>query len=209
MNTHVLEKRQRGREIPDAVSYAVGHRIRVELLAALHDCGSASATELARLVHHPLSTVTHHIGELLKSGSILVERTEKVRSVEQRFYCAINPLFFTDEELEAMPEGERQAVVGATLQALVAESLCSLWTGALTNDPRLFLCWNWFNVDAQGRADIAEEQLRSWRRIREIERESASRCAESGEERFSVLVSGTSCKRARTAERPPDAPEAP
>jgi DNA-binding transcriptional ArsR family regulator len=209
MDTTALERRGRGREVPDAVSYAVGHRIRVELLAALHDLGSASANELARIVHHPLSTVTHHISELLKSGSILVERTEKVRSVEQRFYSAINPMLVTDEELEAMPEDERQAVVGATLQALVAESLCSLWAGSLTSDPRLFLCWNWFNVDAQGRADIAEEQLRSWRRIREIERESAKRCAESGEERTSVLVSSTSCKRARTAERPPGAPDAP
>ncbi len=209
MNMTVLEKRERGREVPDAVSYAIGHRTRVELLAALHDLGSASAVELARIVHQPLSTVTHHISELLKSGSILVERTEKVRSVEQRFYSAINPMLVTDEELEAMPEDERQAVIGVTLQALVAESLCSLWSGSLSNDPRLFLCWNWFNVDARGRADIAQEQLRSWRRIREIEREAAARCAESGEELFSVVVSSISCRRARTAERPPDAPEAP
>ena len=209
MDTTLLEKRRRGREVPDAVSYAVGHRIRVELLAALHDLGSASAVELARIVHQPLRTVTHHISELLKSGSILVERTEKVRSVEQRFYSAINPMLVSDEELEAMPEEERQAVVGVTLQALVAESLCSLWSGSLTDDPRLFLCWNWFNVDARGRAEIAEEQMRSWRRIREIERESAARCAESGEEPYSVVVSSISCKRTRTAERPPGAPEAP
>jgi DNA-binding transcriptional ArsR family regulator len=209
MNTTALGRRERGREVPAAVSYAVGHRIRVELLSALHDLGSASAIELARIVHHPLSTVTHHISELLKSGSILVERTEKVRSVDQRFYCAINPMLVTDEEWETMAEEERQAVVGVTLQALVAESLSSLWSGSLTGDRRLFLCWNWFNVDEQGRADIAEEQLRSWRRIREIEREAEARCAESGRERSSVLVSSTSCMRARTAERPPDAPDAP
>jgi len=198
-----------GRGLQDAVSYAVGHRIRVEMLAALHDLGSASAIELARIVHQPLSTVTHHISELLKSGSIRVERTEKVRSVEQRFYGVVSPVFVSDEELEAMSEQERQEICRVILQALMAEALSSFWSGKLTSDPRLFLAWSWFNVDALGRAEIAEEQARNWRRIREIESRSASRCAESGEEPFSVLVSALSFNRSRTAPRPANSPAMP
>jgi len=195
-----------GREIPDAVSYAVGHRIRVEILTALHEMESASATELARFVRQPLSTVTHHVEELLKSGSIRVDRTEKVRSVDQRFYRLLNPVYVSDEEWAELSERERQEVCRSLLQSVIAEALASFWAGKLTADPRHFISWAWFNVDVQGREDIAEEQIRSWQRIGEIEREASARCAESGEEPFSVLVSSLSFERGRNAPGPPPRP---
>jgi DNA-binding transcriptional ArsR family regulator len=190
------------RGVQDAVSYAVGHRIRVEILTALHEMRDASATELARIVHQPLSTVTHHIGELLKSGSVRVRKTEKVRSVEQRFYSVVNSLYVSDEEWGEMSEEERQETCRWALQSLMAEALAAFWAGKITSDPRQFVSWAWFNVDAQGRDDIADEQARSWRRIGEIEQEAAARCAENGREPFSLLVSSLSFDRARTAPGP-------
>ena len=198
---------QGNRELQDAVSYAVGHRIRVEMLVALHDLESASAAELARIVRQPLSTVTHHVDELLKSGSIRVDRTEKVRSVEQRFFRVVNPLFYSDEEMSALSDDEQADVCRFVLQSMTAEALAAFWAGKLFPDPRLFLVWSGFNVDEEGRAEFADEQLRSWQRIREAERRSAERCAASGEERFSVLVSSFSFRRARTALRPDSAPK--
>jgi DNA-binding transcriptional ArsR family regulator len=195
-----------GREIQDAVSYAVGHRIRVEILTVLHELGSASATELSRLVHQPLSTVTHHVDELLKAGSIRVERTEKVRSVEQRFYCLLNPVYVSDEESEEMSEEEREEVFRSILQSMTAEALAAFWAGKVIADPGHFISWAWFNVDAQGRKDIADEQDRAWRRIDEIEAEAAVRCAKNGERPFSVLVSGLSIERARNVPGPPPRP---
>ncbi len=194
-----IEQGEGGRGFQEAVSYAIGHRIRVEVIAALHDLGSASAVELSRVVHQPLSTVTHHVGELLKSGSIHIDRTEKVKSVNQHYYKLINPLFLSDEEMQELSEDERKEVCRILLQGLTAEALAAFWSGDLPNDPRLFLSWNWFNVDAKGRADIAGEQARSWRRIREIEEEAGERCAESGEEPFSLVVAGLSYPRWRTA----------
>jgi DNA-binding transcriptional ArsR family regulator len=194
------------REIQDAVSYAVGHRIRVEILTALHDLRSASAKELARVVHQPLSTVTHHVDELLKSGSIRVERTEKVRSVDQRFYCLLNPVYVSDEEWEAMSEDGRQEIFRSILQSMIAEALAAFWAGKVIADPGHFISWAWFNVDAQGREDIADEQDRAWRRIDEIEAEAAVRCAQNGEKPYSVLVSSLSIERARNIPGPPPRP---
>src|SRR5207342_1624877 len=130
-----------------------------EVLAALNE-GVASATELARIVHQPLSTVTHHIEELLKSVSIEVAKTERVRNISQNFYRAIELPFFTDEQMETMPPAARQEIYGVILQAVMAEALAAFWAGKITSDPRAWLSWRWFNVDAQGRQDIAEEQAR-------------------------------------------------
>jgi DNA-binding transcriptional ArsR family regulator len=195
------------RGIQDAVSYAIGHRVRVEILTVLHERKDASAAELARIVRQPLSTVTHHVGALLESGSIQVGRTEKVRSVEQRFYRLATPIYVSDEEWAELSEEERQEICRSLLQSLVAEALASFWTGKITADPRHFVSWAWFNVDAQGREDIAEEQVRSWQRIGEIEGEASARCAESGEEPFSVVVSSLSFERCRNAPGRPPRPE--
>jgi DNA-binding transcriptional ArsR family regulator len=194
------------REIQDAVSYAIGHRIRVEILTVLHERADASAIELARIVRQPLSTVTHHVGALLKSGSIQVGRTEQVRSVEQRFYSLATPIYVSDEEWAELSETERQEVCRSLLQSIVAEALASFWAGKITADPRHFISWAWFNVDMQGREDIAEEQIRSWQRIGEIEKEAKARCTESGEEPFSVMVSSLSFERGRNAPGPPPRP---
>jgi DNA-binding transcriptional ArsR family regulator len=188
-----------------AVSYAVGHRIRVEIFAALHE-GSASAIELSRIVRQPLSTVTHHVGALLEAGSIRVERTEKVRSVEQRIYAVHEPLYLSDEEMWEETEEGRQECCRVVLESMMAEALAGFWAGQLTSDPRVFLSWTWFNVDAQGREEIADEQLRSWERLEEIEAKAAARRERSGEAHVSVQVSSVGFERARAAPGPPSVP---
>lgn len=193
---------ERTRGFPDAVSYAVGHRVRVEILAVLHE-RDASANQLARSVRQPLSTVTHHVGELLKAGSIEVARTEKVRSVNQNFYRVAGSLLISDEEMEAMSEEARQEISMMVLQALTAEALAAFWSGKLTSDPRVCLLWSWFNVDRRAREEIADEQARSWERICEIRDESDARRAESGEDAVSVMVSALGFERCRTAPGPP------
>jgi len=183
----------------EAVSYTLGHRIRVEILTALHELQSASAIELARIVGQPLSTVTHHISELLKSGSLRVKRTEKVRSVEQRFYSVEGWHYTDDEEFQEMTEAERQKNCRVVLESMIAEVLAGFWAGKLTADPRLFLCWNWFDVDAEGRDEIAEEQIRSWERLEEIGARAAARRARSGAEPVSVSISAAGFERPKVA----------
>lgn len=194
-------KAGQGRSIEEAVSYAVGHRIRIEVLAALNE-GTRSPNELARLVGQPLSKVTHHINELVESGSIELARTEQVRNTTQHFYRAVEIPFLSDDEVRALPPKARQEITGLILQATMAESLASFWTGKMADDPRLWLSWRWFNVDAQGREEIADEQAESWARVRAIEARSTARRAKSGEEPVSIIVSSQGYERSRTSPPP-------
>lgn len=192
------------RSVEEAVSYAVAHRIRVELLAALNE-RPYSPKELARIVRQPLSTVTHHIDELIRSKSIEIARTERVRNVHVNFYRAVELPFYSDEEIAAMTEEERQVTIAPALQAIMAEALAAFWAGKMVHDPRLWLSWRWFNVDAQGRQEIADEQARSWERIQEIEARSAARRAQSDEESQSIIVASMGFERTRSTPHPPAA----
>jgi DNA-binding transcriptional ArsR family regulator len=193
---------QRGKSIEEVVAYAMGHRIRVQVLAILNE-GTYTPDELARIIDEPLNKVSHHIKELLDAGSIELTKVEKVRNADQHYYRAVQMPFYTDEEVAAMTPHQRQVGAGLILQYMMAEAMSAFWAGKLRDDPRVWLAWRWFNVDAQGRNDIADEQQRSWDRMREIEAEATNRRAESGEDAVSIVVADMAFERARSAPTPP------
>lgn len=203
--TSARTKPKKGRSPEEAVSYAVGHRIRIEILAALHE-GPASAKELSQIVRQPLSTVTHHIDELHKSGSIEVARTETVGNVIQNFYCVATLPYYSDEDASKLSEEERKTMAALILQASMAEALASFWAGKLTSDPRVMMAWNRFLLDEQGRDELADEQLRSWKRIEEIEAEAAARRLKSEEPGVSYIVTSFGFQRSRNSAPEPATP---
>lgn len=188
----------KSRSVEEAVSYALAHRIRIELLAALHE-GPASKTQLALMIRQPLSNIGHHIEELQSSGSIEVARTEQVRNVSQNFYRVTELPTYSSEEFAALSEAKRQVTLGLVLQASMAEALASFWAGKLSGDPLVMLAWNRITLDEQGREDLAAEQERSWARIIEIEAESANRRAKSGEAGKTYVVTSFGYERSRTS----------
>ncbi|MGH3430493.1 MAG: helix-turn-helix domain-containing protein [Mycobacteriales bacterium] len=187
-----------GRGIEESVSFALAHRIRIEILAALHE-GPASSKELADIVHQPLSTVDYHIKELLKDGSIEIAKTKKVGNLVQHFYCMVKLPYYSDEDVAAMTRDERQALIGMILQATMAEAMASLWAGKMVDDSRIFLAWNRVNLDRQGRNDLSDEQTRSWARQHEIEAESANRQAKTGEPSVTYVITSLGYERSRTS----------
>lgn len=183
------------RSVEEAVSYAIGHRIRIEILALLNE-GTRSPSELAKLIRQPITTVGHHIKELVNSGCIELARIEKVRNADQHFYRAVELPFISDEEAELLPVAARQQYAAVILQALMAEGLAALWAGKMTSDP-VWMSWRWFNLDAQGRREAQEAQHEFWERIKEIDADAANRVAGSGEPTISTIVAALGFERFR------------
>lgn len=189
-------KQEQNRSVEEAVSYSVGHRIRIEILCILNE-GTHSASELAKLIRQPLTTISHHIKELVNSGCIELARVEKVRNADQHFYRAVELPFVTDEEAEALPPEVKQEYAAVILRAIMAEGLGALWAGKLNNDPTVRMMWRWYSLDAQGRQELAEEQRESWERIVEIEAQSANRRATSGEDATTMIAVTLGFERSR------------
>jgi DNA-binding transcriptional ArsR family regulator len=188
--------REHKRGVEAAVSYGVGHRIRIEILCILNE-GTHSASELSRLTRQPLTTISHHIKELLGRHCIELARIEKVRNTDQHFYRAIELPFVTDEEAEELPPEVKQEYAALILQTITAEGLGSLWAGKLNNGPEIRMMWRWFNLDLEGRGELADEQRESWERIVEIEARSTNRRAKSGEEPVTWIAATMGFERSR------------
>jgi DNA-binding transcriptional ArsR family regulator len=181
------------RSVEEAVSYAIGHRIRIEILALLNE-GTHSPTELAKLTRQPITTVGHHIKELVNSGCIELARIEKVRNADQHFYRAVELPFVSDEEAESLPVEARQQYAAVILQALMAEGLAALWAGKMTSDP-VWMSWRWFNLDERGQQEAQEAQHEFWERIKAIDADTANRVALSGEPTISTIVAALGFER--------------
>jgi DNA-binding transcriptional ArsR family regulator len=193
---------QRKKSIEQAIGYALNHRIRVQALTLLNE-GTYTPDQIAKIIGEPLNRVSHHIRELHEGGSIELAEVRKARNADQHFYRAVEMPFYSDEEVWAMHPQQRQMSAGIVLQCMFAEAMSAFWAGKIRDDPRTWLAWRWYNVDGQGREEIATEQQRFWDRMQEIQGESANRCAESGEVARSIVVADMGFERERTAPRPP------
>jgi DNA-binding transcriptional ArsR family regulator len=195
---------QRARSVEQRVSYGLGHRIRIEILCLLNEA-TYSASELARETRQPLTTISHHIKELQASGCIELARTEKVRNADQHFYRAVKMPIVTDEEAQSLPPEVKQEFAAVVLQGAMAEGLDALWGEKLNHDPRVCMMWRWFNLDEQGREELAAEQRESWERVMEIEARATARRLESGEEPRTMVAVTLGFERNRAVgAAPPD-----
>jgi hydroxypyruvate isomerase len=190
-------KRPKG--IEEVIQYALGHRIRVHILIALHD-GACTAGQLAEIINEPLNNVANHVRKMLDDGSIEIAKEERRGNLVQYWYRAVEVAYYSQEEAEAMTQLQRQMIAGAVYQGGSAEVLAALYAGKLA-DPRTVLYMNWYHLDQQGREELEEETLAYLERVSEIQVSATNRRAESGEEPVSMLVNLAVCERA-PRERP-------
>lgn len=193
---------QSGKSIEEVVSYAVGHRIRIQVLSILSE-GVYSVDQVAEIMDEEPKKVAHHIGELADAGSIEVAKIERVHgNLLQHFYRAVELPYYSEEKFAALTPKDRQVHLGLALQTIFAEAMAAFWAGKMSSDPKVCVVSNWLNVDEQGREEIADEQERSWNRLCEIEEASINRCAP--EESRSVMVGQLGYFRQRKGPRPSD-----
>lgn len=202
-------KGQRGKTIEEVVSYALGHRTRIEIVALLNE-GTFTPDEIAKILDQPIGRVAHHISELADGGAIELAKTEPVRNATRHYYRAVIQPALSEEEAAGLPPQQLQIMVGLILQSIMAESMSSFWAGHMIDDPAAtVLAWRWFNVDQQGKQEIADELIGSWERVQEIEARSAARRAESGENSVSMIVALQGFQRSRSSLNPPATGENP
>lgn len=178
--------RQARKGIEEVVAYALGHRIRIQILVALNE-GSYTAAQISEKIDEPQENVQNHLRQMLEDGSIEIDEERPRGNRIQYTYRSVVVHTFTAEEFERLPYRFRQTIVGAILNSGIAEILAGFHAGKLA-EPRAHEYWDWYNLDAQGQDDADARTHRFLREIREIEDESLARAAKSGEETTSMIL---------------------
>lgn len=159
--------------IEEVVQYALGHRIRIQILMALNE-GTYTAAELSRIIGVPRKTLQNHLRRMVEDGSIEIDREEEVGNRIQYRYRSVVRTEYSAEEFERLHPAERQTIVGAILHSGIAEVLAGFHAKKLA-EPGAHVFWDWYNVDEKGRDDADALTHRYLRGLRKIEDESTAR----------------------------------
>ncbi len=190
------------RTIEEAVHYALGARIRVEILTILND-GPASHSELAKLTGLGVSRIGHHIQEMVESGCIELAGIEPARNQNVHIYRAVERACISDAQAQQQPSEVNNEIAAYILQALMAEALSSLWVGKLdARQYKVWMGWRAMNLDAQGQEEAHDEKVGHYQRLVDIEARAADRLAESGETATSTIVASLGFERSREKRQP-------
>jgi DNA-binding transcriptional ArsR family regulator len=187
---------KRKRTTMDALTYAVGHRIRVDALAMLGE-GAHSPNEVAAILHKNISTVARHFKELYEDGSIELVDTRQRRGATEHFYRAVKIPEISDEEYRRMSHEARLGIIALIVQAITAEVFASLMAGRLQADDDLGLVWDCVNVDNTGHQEVLKEVNAFNQTMRDIKVINAHRLAEAGEDGTTMVVVGMGFERSR------------
>jgi len=190
------------RTIEEAVHYALGARVRVEILTILND-GPASHSELAKLTGLGVSRIGHHIQEMVDSGCIELAGIEPARNQNVHVYRAVARAFVSDEQAEQLSDEANNEIAAYILQAIMAEALSSLWAGKLNaRQCKVWAGWRASNLDAQGQQEVHDEKVDHYQRVLDIEARAADRMAESGETGTPTITASLSFERSREKRAP-------
>lgn len=191
-----------GRRIEEVTSRGLGHRFRIEILAALHE-GPHSAAQLARVLRQTEGRVWHHLKELLKDGSIEEAFTEEKGNHKIVYYRQIELPFFSDERIAEMTPEDRQITAALIIQASAAELLAALWAGKMHSDPRVWLAWEPMTLSQRGRNEVADEMQRNWDAVQNIAAEDVNYRAKTGETGKRLVLATFAFERHRSEPHEP------
>jgi len=107
------EKRERSKpakkpkRIEEVVQYALGHKIRVEILILLNQ-GAFTSAQLAELLGESVSNVQNHLRKMLDDGAIEIAEEKRLSNVVTYWYKAVEIPVYSQETAEAMTPLQQQ-----------------------------------------------------------------------------------------------------
>lgn len=124
----MLAKTKMDAGVDKQLVHLVSHPVRVKALVVLVE-RTASPKEISVELHEKLSTVSHHIRELVKMGYIELVRTEPRRGAVEHFYRAVMRPIWSDAEWGALSLVERQRFSTWTMQLINGDVAVALSAG--------------------------------------------------------------------------------
>jgi DNA-binding transcriptional ArsR family regulator len=160
--------------VDQRVVKALGHGLRVEILAILND-RLASPSELAKELDEGLSQVSYHVKVLKDFEMIEMVKTEPRRGAVEHFYKANEKVFISSEELKLMPKSAQAGVWAPVMADIERDVSTSLETGAFAKRPDFVVGRDVKILDGRAREDAEKLAAEFFKRFEKLEADSARR----------------------------------
>lgn len=167
--------------IDQQLVHLVSHPVRVKALVVLVE-RTASPKEISIELREKLSTVSHHIRELLKMDLIELVKEERRRGAVEHYYRAVMRPIWSDEEWSELSLEERQRFSAWTMQLILADAAEALDAGTFNARGDTHTSRTPLYVDEQGWRELGQIQNEALEAILQVQAASAERMVnENGE----------------------------
>jgi DNA-binding transcriptional ArsR family regulator len=165
-------------EIDDArLIKGLAHPLRIHILRVLED-RVASPSEIAEEIGAPLGNVSYHVRFLARVGLIELSGTKPRRGAVEHYYRAVGRPQISAKAWEQVPQAVKDALIGSTLSEIGEMVAAAASAGGFDRDNAL-VSRRAYALDARGFGELSVAVSDLIARAEEIQRESASRRAES------------------------------
>lgn len=159
---------------------ALAHPLRVEILTILNE-RMASPNELSKELSEGLSQVSYHVKVLKDYECIELVKTEPRRGAVEHYYRATARAFLGDSDWATLPASVKPGVSTSVLQLAMENVTEALQAGTFDARSDRHLSWTPGLVDERGWNEIVDLLANTLEQAIEIQAESTSRLAKSGE----------------------------
>lgn len=94
-----------------------------------------------------LSLTSYHFRQLEKEGCLEVVKMNPKRGAAEHIYRGISRVFFSDQEFEELPHGERKGLSKTSFQGIVARADGAIRSGTFDKRANRHLTWRAFMAD--------------------------------------------------------------
>jgi DNA-binding transcriptional ArsR family regulator len=165
---------KRYQDIADpSLAKALAHPMRTRILSALEN-RTASPSELADELDAPLGVVSYHVRRLHALRFLKLVKRVARRGAVEHYYTTIAGPTITDSAWGSTPAIVKQAMVGATLNAIAASVGAAVNSGGF-DQPDTHVSRTPITLDGKGWSELARELEGVLERIRTIEADSQKR----------------------------------
>lgn len=162
------------RSVDQRIIKALGHSLRVEILAILND-RVASPNELSKELEEGLSQVSYHIKVLKDFEMIEMVKAEPRRGAVEHYYRASSKVFIPSWVLKLLPKSAQRGLWGDVLADIEQDVGASLETGTFDKRADLVVGRDPRILDGEGREDAEELAVEFFERYEQLEVDSDRR----------------------------------
>jgi DNA-binding transcriptional ArsR family regulator len=155
----------------------LAHPLRIHILRVLED-RVASPSEIAEEIEAPLGNVSYHVRFLARVGLIELSSTKPRRGAVEHYYRAVGRPQISAQAWELVPQVVKDALIGSTLHKIGEMVAAAAQAGGFDGD-KAHVSRRAYALDERGFDELSVAVGDLLTRAGEIQRESASRRAES------------------------------
>lgn len=166
-----VSKRQReatSASVDQRVVKALGHPLRVEILAILND-RMASPNELSKELEEGLSQVSYHVKVLRDLDMVEMVKTEPRRGAVEHYYRASEEVFLSSEQMKLMPKSAQKGIWAPVLADIEQDVSTSLEAGIFARRADFVVARDTRVLDGIAREEAEELSAEYYERFKELE----------------------------------------